>query len=180
MIATGAAIALAIAGGASAGASAYAAKKAGDTNRRSIEAGERSDIRSVDLEREALAARTKAYNDAIAADQQRWADYSRIMEPHWAMSRNALGGLYDLAGYSGGPPPGAQGSGGLPPPGASAGPPPTLSDAMGSGAPPRLVGRGSTPGARPRYQPAPLVQMPQADTMQSLPQLMAMGSSSRP
>ena len=126
------------------GASVYGARSANKTNRRSLEAGERSDVRATDLERERFAeeraalaeqlAEAKAAREAqlaevkaeretrLARDRERWQDYLRINEPTWRAGNDMLGSLYDLAGYRGqGPAYAAPPS--TPPPGAQSAPP---------------------------------------------------------
>lgn len=136
-------IALAITGGATAGAQVYQARSAGKTNRRSLEASERSDVRASELEREALQAQlaeSKRAQEAQLAeakadresklqrDRERWQDYLRVNEPTWRAGNDMLGSLYDLAGYRG------QGPAYAPPP--SAPPPGTRSAPLPLGAPP--------------------------------------------
>ena len=115
------------------GASIYGARSANKTNRRSLEAGERSDVRAADLERERFAEERAAWQAQLAEikaeretrlqrDRERWQDYLRINEPTWRAGNDMLGSLYDLAGYRGqGPAYAAPPS--TPPPGAQSAPP---------------------------------------------------------
>ena len=115
------------------GASVYGARSANKTNRRSLEAGERSDVRAADLERERFAEERAAWQAQLAEikaeretrlqrDRERWQDYLRINEPTWRAGNDMLGSLYDLAGYRGqGPAYAAPPS--TPPPGAQSAPP---------------------------------------------------------
>lgn len=122
MIATGTALALAAAG--SIGTGIYNAKKTADTNKRALEASERSDTRAADLERERLAEerrraeedaawRRDAYNAYLQADQSRWNDYMGVYGSRAGNAQGVLGNLAQLAGVSvGGQPPMAAGGGG--------------------------------------------------------------------
>ena len=101
----------------------HGTRSANRTNRRSLEAGERSDVRADALERarfaeeraalaeqlaeakaarEAQLAEVKAERETrLARDRERWQDYLRINEPTWRAGNEMLGSLYDLAGYRG-------------------------------------------------------------------------------
>mgnify|MGYP001602614372 CR=1 FL=1 len=125
-------IALAITGGASAGAQVYSTRTAGKQNRRAMDATERSDVRAESLERERLAEERRAlneqlaearrereaqlefqrtesarkerfYNEAVSRDRERWQDYLRLNEPHWRQGSGVLQNLYDLAGAGSAP-----------------------------------------------------------------------------
>ena len=127
MIATATAIALGIAAASSAGAQVYATKKAGDTNRRSIDAQSKAESDALaattaeDARRDARYKqesefRAKSYQEALAADQARWQGYTQMMSPHWNMGLNALGTLTGnemgpMAMPSGPPPSGGMGAG---------------------------------------------------------------------
>ena len=91
----------------------YGQKSANKTNKRSLEATERSDVRAERLEdarlkdeREARAAELaeiKAAREARdARDQERWKDYLRVNEPFWQAGSGVLRSLYDIAGMGGG------------------------------------------------------------------------------
>ena len=86
-------IGLSAAGG-KAASDIYAAKKAGNTNDKALAAQERDSLRGQQM-----------YEQGLALDKQRWADYVRVHEPHWQTGNQVLGNLYDLAGYQGGAPP---------------------------------------------------------------------------
>lgn len=144
VIGTAAAIALGIGAAASAGAQVHGTKSAGKTNKRAIEAGERSDVRAERLEdariaedrraREADLAETKAAREAaLQRDKERWADYLRVNEPFWKAGSGVLSSLYDIAGMGGSAP--SYVSPTQPPPGA---PPPS--------APPPISGTMPIPG----------------------------------
>ena len=101
----------------------HSTRSANRTNRRSLDAGERSDVRADALERErfdreraslqaqldeakaareAQLAEVKAERETrLARDRERWQDYIRINEPTWRAGNETLGSLYDLAGYRG-------------------------------------------------------------------------------
>lgn len=165
-------VALAIAGGASAGAQIYATKRNADINKRSLEASERSDERALAFEREDAARRERAYTQALDMDRQRWADYTRIMEPHWRVGATALGSLYDLAGYSGDAPAMAPSSG------TPSGQPPALPS---SAAPMSGYGRAAAARRvagvrRPAMAPPPL---PAESGGLPLMDLMALGQQAR-
>ena len=146
------------------GASIYGARSANKTNRRSLEAGERSDVRAADLERERFAEERAAWQAQLAEikaeretrlqrDRERWQDYLRINEPTWRAGNDMLGSLYDLAGYRGqGPAYAAPPS--TPPPGAQSAPPGPIAS---GGAGLSDLMRGRTPGIAapmPRTMPA--------------------------
>lgn len=156
-IATG--TALLMAGLASAGTQAYATKKAGDTNKRSLDAQAKAEAEALAYEREEAARRERqykeeaafrdrAYRETLAADQSRWNDYARIMAPHWGVGSQALAGLSDLMG-------GAVPTGGAGMPAAVPGPP------VGGGVPLQplaavgQLGRASVASRAPRRIQAP-------------------------
>ena len=171
--------------GASAATNIYAAKRAGDTNRRSLDASERSDQRALAFEREEAARkerqyqseaawREKATQQAIDLDKQRWADYVAIHRPHWQLGASTLSSLYDLAGFTGGETaPAAMPTGG---------PPGTMAPA-GTGAPPsaglppvppdagRVAAATRLAGVQPQTTP-----IPQGSGM-SLADLMALANT---
>ena len=112
MIATGTAIALAALG--STGASIYASNRSASINRQSLRAQEQSDQRAADLEAQRLAEERRQYDEAVRRDRERWADYTRVWEPHWQMGQGVLGSLYNMAGLQPGAP-GASAPAALPP-----------------------------------------------------------------
>jgi hypothetical protein len=195
-VATSTAIAIGI-GAASAASSAYAAKRAGDTNKQSISAQERSDQRADVREGERLTLegersradtdwRRKSYEDYLAQDRQRWEDYRTIYAPHWNLAAGTLNSLYGLAGL----PQGGGGGGGggtafapgdVPAPDWSV-PPETRVGVM-EGAP--SGPGGQSPAARPRAArrqfaqvPMPQSRMPDLGTLLALAKLS--GSPARP
>lgn len=146
-------IALGMAAAGSGAASVYATKRSGDINRRSIEAGERSDTRAAELERARLAAEERArqealaeerrwreeqarlererearrerlYQEAVGRDRERWQDYLKVWQPHWQAGAGVLGNLYDIAGVSGANPAAAAASMPITTPPPSGGAPP--------------------------------------------------------
>ena len=155
-------IALGVTGAVTAASSAYGSKKAGDVNKKSLEASERSDVTAAAIEREKMAA-----------DDRRWNDYLRVHEPIWGMGQQTLGTLYDLAGYKGGGP--SMAAPQRPAPG-----PPGDSPSVPPGARPRPgapVSRGRTLYDLTR-QPATM-PMPQGGGGQTLTDLMNMVSTAR-
>ena len=150
--------------------SIYASKRAGDVNRRSLEAGERSDTRAAELEQQRLTDEREAreadlaeiaaareaqlafdrqrYEAGLAWDRERWGGYFDVMRPHWQMGQGVGRSLYDLMGITPG------GGGGSPVdfsnlpggPGPAGGPP--------TGAPPSGIREG-IPDRYRRYFPPP-------------------------
>lgn len=131
-LSTGAIIGIAAAtSGAQAVSSIYGSRRAANTNDRSLQAGERADVRAAEesrldreaqvreareareatlaYQREESARREAARREAMQFDRDRWGDYTRIQEPHWNMGANALSSLSNMMGVGGG---GGMGPGG--------------------------------------------------------------------
>ena len=154
-------IAMAIAGAGSTAVSVYSTKKAAKVNEKSLEAQELESVRET-------AARTAEYDQAIALDKQRWADYVRVHEPSWQLGNRTLASLSDIAGY-GGPTPQMPSGSAPPAPGVAPGPVATVPMPT-AGARPRAAGAGQ------RFVTGPAVAMPRATGGMSLQDLMALAS----
>lgn len=189
--------------GAKVGTDIYATRKAGQQNTKALEAGERSDTRASEIERERLAeerraldvqiaekkraddearkfereeaARKKAqYDAAVAMNAQQWQDYLRINEPHWRQGAGVLGSLYDIAG-----------AGSAPAYAAPTQPAPMSAGAGGGQSLPDIMTSGPT--SRPQVEPRrgttfPTMPMPKSSGMSldQLMQLAAAGGSKMP
>jgi len=163
-IATTTAALLALSAGVGAAQGIYATRKAGSVNEKSLEAQERESVRET-------AARKAEYDQAIALDKQRWADYVRVHEPYWQTGQRAFASLSDIAGY-GGPSPQMPSGSAPPAPGVTPGPV-ARAPMVTAGARPRREAGG--PGQR--IVTGPAVAMPRAAGGMSLQDLMALAST---
>lgn len=164
-IATGVAIALALgSAGAQAGASMYGAKKAADTNKRSLETDER-------MAAQERVSRDAAYKAALAQDDRNYQRYYDANAPQWRMGQQVLGSLYDLAG--GGP----QGA-----PNPDAAPyQPAQPMSRPTPTPPPVSGQPMAPQGRPSPMRRPMMNGPAPPPRMSLMDLASMGqAASRP
>ncbi len=168
-------IALALAGGASAGAGIYATRRAGQVNDRAIQAQRDEARENAALERERTTSQERMYLQALEADRQRWNDYSRIMSPHWQTGTSALGQLHGMAGMGGAPTSTMPVQGGQPStgtgPGMSALPPSNTQ-------PPAYVNTlptgGRTAARRAQATATPMEMPGMGNSLSSLGQLLAM------
>ena len=185
----GTAAAIAIGAGLFGGTTAagiYSSRSAANVNRRSIDAQERSDQRAADLEAQRLAEERRQYDAAVQRDRERWADYTRVWEPHWQMGQGVLGSLYNMAGLQpGAPGPSAPsalppGTGGAAPTSASLADLALQPDASGvfamppaSGSTLPVTSRHLARSQRPRRPIQPMAEMPTPRGM-GLSELMAL------
>ena len=164
---------------ASTASSLYATKRAGSLNEKAIRAQQEEARQNAALERENRAAQERLYLAALDQDRQRWADYTRIMTPHWQVGASALGRLYGMAGMPGEPPTMTMPAG----PPASGAPPTAITGTAVATAPtttgptyldalPNSHGRTAAARRLRQVQPGLTPGMP----MSSLSQLMALAS----